>query len=188
MATGDDQRHGINRDVVPDKVDRWTKKFLRVLRLTGKVNAAAKAAGRTVGHVYHVRAHSERFRNAWETALAGWEERKCDTLESEAYRRAVKGVRDVYVSGGRVVTKPGTEIPIYKRRYSDSLMAKLLEANLPEKYGKRSDSQVNVTVSLTSPALQSRMTDPEYRRAICDQDAAIAAPRTIDVTERSEQA
>ena len=74
----------VEREVIPDKVNRWVGTFLKTLRLTGKVNSACRAAGRTVGHVYGTRAKSEKFRKAWENALAGFEERRNDQLESEA--------------------------------------------------------------------------------------------------------
>jgi len=52
----------------------------------------------------------------------------CDALETEARRRAIEGWEEPVYQGGQLV---GT-----KRRYSDTMLAMLLNANLPEKYGR----------------------------------------------------
>ena len=53
-----------------------------------------------------------------------------ETLEAEAWRRAVDGTRKPVVFRGRL-TK------IHVREYSDKLLLALLRANWPEKYGQK---------------------------------------------------
>lgn len=59
-------------------------------------------------------------------AFAAAHQEAVDRLEREARRRAIRGVKEpVYYKG---------EIVGYKRKYSDTMLAMLLNANLPEKY------------------------------------------------------
>ena len=50
----------------------WEPAFLQALRETGKVNAAARAAGVTTGSPYNRRKTSASFAAAWTEALAGF--------------------------------------------------------------------------------------------------------------------
>ena len=61
--------------------------------------------------------------------FAAADKQALDVLESEAYRRAVKGVnKPIYYKGQRCG---------YVREYSDSLLIFLLKGNAPEKYRER---------------------------------------------------
>jgi hypothetical protein len=64
---------------------------------------------------------------------AGYEDNAADALEAEAWRRAVAGVREPIVSGGKVVRDDDGQ-PIAIRRYSDNLLFALLKARRPEKF------------------------------------------------------
>lgn len=66
-----------------------------------------------------------------------------DTLEREAIRRAMHGVADVVISGGRIVMDPRTSgdpdgpKPLLRRTYSDGLMMFVLKGRRREVYGDR---------------------------------------------------
>jgi transposase-like protein len=95
----------------------WEPGFLAVLRQTGNVSAACRAADIERSTAYRVRNEHEDFRQAWDDAL----EEATDALEAEARRRAHDGWDEpVYQKGDRVGTI---------HRYSDQLLALLLKAN-----------------------------------------------------------
>lgn len=116
----------------------WKPKFLKVLAETGIVGVAARRAG-----IHRMTPHKAReiedregadlvealaFGAAWDAAL----EEAGDTLELEARRRALEGIKTVepIFHGGKRV---GERVV---RRYSDRLLAFLLKAQRPEKYGE----------------------------------------------------
>ena len=71
----------------------------------------------------------------WEDRYRIAEEEAADTLENEAYRRAVEGVDEpVFQMGGQVGTR---------RVYSDALLVRLLQARRPSKFRN------NVSAELT---------------------------------------
>ncbi len=115
------------------------KKFLEGLAKWGNVTRAAHAVDLSRQYVYMVRVEDEEFANAMDEAIA--ESR--DVLEAEAWRRANDGCAEPVVSMGRVVmipdpdNKDGPPIPLMVRKYSDTLMIKLLTAHWPEKYKDR---------------------------------------------------
>lgn len=112
-------------------------KFLVVLRQTGKVGVAAKAAGYAssayIREVYHKDA---AFAKAWDDALQIAHD---DILEPEAIRRAVEGFeKDVYFKGEVV----GTELV-----HSDQLLMFLMRGANPNKY--RENVNINGHISHT---------------------------------------
>lgn len=98
--------------------------YLKVLAATGNHVMACETAGVNRTSIKRLIANDPEFASAVEEAKAAAAER----LEGEAYRRAVIGVEEpVFFEGRRVDTV---------RKYSDSLLAKLLEANDP-RYSSR---------------------------------------------------
>ena len=87
------------------------KVFIKTLALTGKVIAAARAAGYADSiHLNRMRKDDEEFAKQWEEALdsAG------DMVEAEAFRRAIEGILEpVYYKG---------EICGYRNVYSDQVL------------------------------------------------------------------
>jgi hypothetical protein len=116
--------------------------FLQALAATGNVTAAIQIAGTSRTRVYELRKADQSFAVAWEEA----EEIAVDGLEAEARRRAVTGVLEPVVSGGRVVRDDDGQ-PIAIRRFSDSLLLALLRAHRPPRHGKAARFQL--------PALRS---------------------------------
>ena len=81
------------------------------------MSAAAIAAGVSRQTPYQVREREPDFAKQWDDAL----EEAYDKLEAEAWRRGVEGVSEpVFFMGLEVATV---------RKYSDSLLASLLQAN-----------------------------------------------------------
>jgi hypothetical protein len=68
-------------------------------------------------------------------------ERATQTLEDEAVRRAVEGVRRPVLYRGKQVYIQGK--PLFDIEYSDQLLIRLLEAFYPEKYGRHVE-QINL--------------------------------------------
>lgn len=107
--------------------------FLEALREMGNVRYACEAVDVPRRTVYEWREAESAFATAWEDAL----DEAADTLEQEAWRRAVTGVdKPVYGSlgAGQGSGQVGTI-----REYSDTLLITLLKAARPEKYRERSD-------------------------------------------------
>jgi hypothetical protein len=113
--------------------------FLKELARRGNVSDAARKAGAGRRTVYQWREAEEGFAAAWDEAL----EVAIDRLESEAWRRAVEGVKKPII--GRVgkdedgILTDDKGRPLYLQEYSDSLMNTLLKAHRPEKYRERSE-------------------------------------------------
>lgn len=103
----------------------WQEAFLALLRETGNVSAAARAAGTCRSRCYEWRRRDQAFANAWADAL----EEAADRLEMEAFRRAVDGVGEDRFFQGRAVGEV--------TRYSDSLLMFLLRARRPGRFGTR---------------------------------------------------
>jgi hypothetical protein len=118
------------------------ERFLKALSDTGSVTAAVAAAGTSRSRVYELRRSDLEFAAAWDTA----EEIAADRLEDEARRRAVEGVPEPLVSGGKIVHDDGGK-PIAIRRYSDPLLLALMRAHRPPRRER--------SVRFTLPALRS---------------------------------
>ena len=107
----------------------WQPDFLAALAEYGVVQYACDAAGIARSTAYKLRANDEAFAALFDEAReVAW-----DKLEQEVYRRAVEGVKEPLVSGGRVVRDDAGEI-IYVRRYSDSLALAMLKAKRSAEY------------------------------------------------------
>lgn len=103
----------------------WDKAFLDSLRRYGVVTAACEAAKVARRTVYDRRDKDAAFADAWDEAL----DMAADRLELEARRRAERGVlKPIHYKGARIG---------YMREYSDTLMALMLKANKPDKYGDK---------------------------------------------------
>src|ERR1035438_705529 len=74
-------------------------------------------------------------------SVAEARERATQTLQDEAVRRAVEGVRRPVLYRGKQVYIQGK--PLFEIEYSDQLLIRLLEAFNPEKYGRRVE-QINL--------------------------------------------
>ena len=121
----------------------WKPTFLKVLAETGIVGVAARRAKIHRVSAYEARETMDRkgadlvealaFGAAWEAAL----EQAGDTLELEAWRRALEGVENmepIFYRGKRVGERA-------VRTYSDRLLVFLLKAHRPEKYGENTGGQ-----------------------------------------------
>lgn len=144
---------------VREGVPRSSKTFARAHTAQAK-QAFLEAYGRygNIGHcadlvgigrrtVYDWQEHDEQFALAFQQA----EKRALETLEHEAWRRAVEGspyTRTSYYRGEPV----GTD---HKIEYSDQLLTLLLRAKAPERYREKVDlavSQVIKTVAGVDPS------------------------------------
>jgi hypothetical protein len=109
------------------------KRFLQAFVITCSVHEASRLAKvRSEAHYEWLRedpTYSGRFREARIWAA--------QTLEDEAVRRALEGVRRPLLYKGKQVYLQGQAQ--YRLEYSDRLLLRLLEAFLPEKYGRRPD-------------------------------------------------
>jgi len=133
------QPAGCGRRVVPKKMG-WRIKKLAVEHV--------QAYGWNTGAVAHLCGVTTQTLNKHLRADVLFRERIDEAklrfnhlLEKEAIRRAVEGVEDFRTDGA------GGIIPI--RKYSDFLLAKLLKANDPERYGDRVRVEKTVEVRAT---------------------------------------
>ena len=109
------------------------KRFVEALAETGNVTTAVRVAGTSRTRAYELRKTDQAFAAAWDEA----EQIAADKLEAETWRRAVEGVEEPLVSGGKLVRDDNGQ-PIAIRRYSDQLLIALLRAHRPEKFRERS--------------------------------------------------
>ena len=107
--------------------------FLDIFRVTGNVSQAAKAAGIHRSSVYEWQESDEKFSAAYNVAAIESNE----ALEAEAHRRGVIGVKQPVYQGGQMVG--------YIRKYSDTLLLKLLAARMPDKYADRQKQKIDVS-------------------------------------------
>ena len=106
--------------------------FLELFKCHGKISIVVRMMGISRNCVDKWCTRVKGFREELEAASDEY----CDRLEEEARRRGVDGVlKDVYHWG---------EVVGQERHYSDRLLIKLLEGNLPGKY-RRSEKTVNHT-------------------------------------------
>jgi hypothetical protein len=109
--------------------------FLTALRAHGNVSEACAAAqfGRTAAYAW--RGDDPDFAAAWDEAL----DEAADTMEREAWRRAVEGTeKPVFGSLGG---KKGTGEVGRIREYSDTLLIFMLKAARPEKFRERTETR-----------------------------------------------
>lgn len=111
------------------KSDIELQAYLDDLRTHGIRSKAARAAGMTLRTVMQYAEADQEF--AEEERLAQVE--ASDYLEEEARRRAVDGVPVYKMFMGEQVE--------VERKYSDSLLSKLLDGALPEKYAVRTKNE-----------------------------------------------
>ena len=103
----------------------YKERFLEKYPKYCQIDKTAKATGIDRSTFYKWLEEDSEFAKGFEDA----KKRAVETLEAEAYRRAVKGVnKPIYYKGQRCG---------YVREYSDSLLIFLLKGNAPEKYRER---------------------------------------------------
>ena len=113
---------GTDRDLLP----MWADAFIAALTGDPNVGHAAAAAGVSRKTAYLAKKASPLLSELWDEAIAI----STDALESEARRRALKGVEvPIYYNGIKV----GSRVV-----YSDKLMILLLRAHRPEIYAEHS--------------------------------------------------
>jgi hypothetical protein len=105
------------------------RRFLDHLARTGNVSAAARAAGYSRHTLYAWRRQDAEFAETWNDAVI----EAVDALEQEARRRAVEGIEQPLVHGGKFVRHEDGSIATI-RQYSDRLLEFLLKALRPERF------------------------------------------------------
>lgn len=118
-------------------------KFLRVLAETGNVTAAAREAGMARSQFYVVRAADPSFAVLWRDA----EEAAADLLEAEARRRAVDGVEEPLMGGGKLI-KDDDGNAVLVRKYNDRLLEFLLKAHRPDRYKDKTEGSAAAHAAL----------------------------------------
>jgi hypothetical protein len=106
------------------------RKFLETLARGSTFTAAAEACGVSREAIYKRRRKDPTFAASIEAALSTGNQ----AIDDEIWRRAIDGVDEPIVSAGKII---GT-----KRVYSDSLLIRLAESRMPEKYRHRSETQL----------------------------------------------
>jgi len=140
------------------------RKFLTAYSVTGSVCRSAKAAKisrRThVNWMHQSPGYPELFAEAKEAAG--------EALEDEARRRAIEGVRKPVIYQGKQVEilneETGKMEKLWEHEYSDTMLAMLLNGNLPEKFKQRSEAVIKQEVKHTHELIQKIYNDPESQR------------------------
>ena len=124
--------------------DKKKNDFLNALLKTGLRNKAAEMAGVTR------QAHYLWLKTDGEYAMQYEKVRTMltDNLEDAAYERAVNGIeRKIYYKGKEIGTQ---------KEYSDTLLALLLKANMPDKYKEVSKVEMSGNIGIAD-ALKEAM-------------------------------
>lgn len=125
--------------------------FLKELRVSLNVSAAARKAGIGNSTVYRHRQANARFRAEWDAALT----EALDDVESNLFRRAIEGTeKPVFYRGAQVGSV---------RTYSDALAMFLLRAKRPEVYARLAGAGAGAAAGVPSPA---EMTEDEAREEV----------------------
>ena len=143
--------------------------FLDVYRKTGNQTEALRLSGLRRADVAARLRDDPDFVQAFEDARL----EASDLLEAEARRRAVDGVEDLVVQGGRVVYQTGPDgrvlldelgqpVPVVKRLYSDRLLETLLKANAPEKFRENLKVDHAVTGGVLLLSAKAPATEEEW--------------------------
>ena len=122
-----------------ERNEQWAQnKYLEAIPKVYTATAAAKLAGVTLQYVHQWRNLDPVFREREDEAR----DQLADSLESEAVRRAVKGVKKPIYQQGILAG--------YETVYSDALLALLLKAAKPDKYRERSEVTLKPIVKVVS--------------------------------------
>lgn len=109
--------------------------FLAVIRMSGNISRACKAADISRTCAYRWRDSSEDFNTLWEEAHNAW----IDGLESEVDRRAFDGTNKPVIYKGELVRDADGEL-IQIKEFSDGLARFRLGALRPDKYRERTET------------------------------------------------
>ena len=127
--------------------------FLMAYAMLGGISQAAKAAGcnRTT--------HNKWLREdpAYPAKFAEAQQEANGRLEAEARRRAVHGMERMKFYKGKPIMVDGK--PYIEREYSDSLLIRLLQAHMPDKYAERQKVETSGSMTILDPELQSGLID-----------------------------
>ncbi len=108
-------------------------RFLTALAQTGNFSAACRASTITRREVNHLRQANAEFELAFHEAM----DEAADLLEAEAWRRALEGVAEPVMKGGKPVLDSSTGEAIMVLRRSDALLVMLLRGSKPGKFALR---------------------------------------------------
>lgn len=117
-----------------------------LLASAGNVSHACRAVDLARRTIYEHRDLDSDFAQAWDDVI----QQVADTMEREAYRRAVEGVNKPVFQQGREVGSI--------REYSDTLLIFMLKGARPDKYR---ESAGNVNLHIT-PEQLANMSDAEF--------------------------
>ena len=138
------------QDISFQEQDEETRTFLRVLEKSGRVTKAAEIAGRTRGAFRAKKRRDPIFSDLWDKAL----KHRAELFEDEAIRRAVNGVRkDIYYKG---------EVCGSEKVYSDALLSKLLEGNMPQKYRQNHKIELDAKMAVATLVLPATTSAEEW--------------------------
>ncbi len=136
--------------------------MINVVSATGSIAVAMRETGISRTNINRRRERFPEFAEAFQSAMEYFRE---GTLERAAHTRAVDGVLEpVFYKGDRCGVV---------RKYSDTLLVKLLEANLPEKFRNKAENTAPGSITI----IGGLPDDPEDE-APTTAPAAPATPET----------
>src|ERR1022692_2427202 len=151
--------------------DLHQKRFLEAFEVSCSIQKAARWAN------IHRQTHYDWLRKdaTYPARFAEARERATQTLQDEAVRRAVEGVRRPVLYRGKQVYIQGK--PLFEIEYSDQLLIRLLEAYNPEKYGRRVE-QINlmdIDPDKLTPAQLDKIAEHLIQKALAGKPEAMVA-------------
>jgi hypothetical protein len=119
------------------------RKFLAIYSEIGQISYSFRLMGYASAHIHYKWMKEPQYKEAFEAARI----QAINTLEEEAWRRAVRGIKRFRFFKGEPIADPRTGKPYYEMEYSDSLLTMLLKASAPEKYKDRTEQQIKGEIS-----------------------------------------
>lgn len=147
---------------------KWRATFIRWFRKHGNASEAANYAGVDRSTVAKARKRSKKFNDAYVRAKQDSRRSKIDIAEKEMFHRAVYGRTEPVYQGGTLVG--------HKRKRSDALLVKVLEAESPRKYSRKTESHVRVDAVVVSTDVRNALlSNPEVADLACKLAAAVCS-------------
>jgi hypothetical protein len=123
--------------MTPRQSGQRKKVFLEHFRVQGNISRTCRAIGLNRSTVYEWQETDDQFVHDFRQA----EIEATETMEAEAYRRAVEGTaKPVFHQGAQCGTV---------QEYSDTLLIFMLKARNPAKYREKTESEVTVKGGVT---------------------------------------
>jgi hypothetical protein len=150
----------------PEITDNRQRAFLCAYSVNGNVAESAKIAEISRQKHYDWKRHDPVYAENFTLAELMAADARGQRAEAEAERRAIEGDREPVLYEGKQVMVDdgaGNQVPLYRVKKSDALLAVLLKGNLAGKYAHRVETSHNLQVEHTHTVDLTIYTDEELQ-------------------------